>query len=119
MINCIADSEQPFWSIELANDSTGTQHQFSSREDLLNDHGVYELPQIETPGMSPTLRLFINDTIGNKSIVNYSTVTTSISTTLFTIGKYRDYYFLLLFHKLLIQLMNRPNSSFSGSIDNL
>ena len=46
MINCIADGEQSFWSIELANDSTDTQHQFSSRQDLLNDHGVYELPQI-------------------------------------------------------------------------
>ena len=90
MINCIADGEQSFWSIELANDSTDTQYQFSSRQDLLNDHGVYELPLIETPGMPPTLRLLINDTTGNNQTKIHCYGTTSISTTLFTIGKYRD-----------------------------
>ena len=92
MINCIADGEQSFWSIELANNSTDTQYQFNVRQDLLNDHGVYELPLIETPGMPPTLRLLINDTTGNNQtkIHCYSYSATSISTTLFTIGKYRD-----------------------------
>ena len=89
MINCIlADGEQPFWSIKLANDSTGTQHQFSSKEEILNAHGVYELPQIETSGMPDTLGLLINDTTVNNQTEIYCTgETTSIHTTLFLIGK--------------------------------
>ena len=87
MINCIADGEQSFWSIELANDLIDTQHQFSSRQDLLNDHGVYELPQIETPGMLPILRLLINDTTGNNQTKIHCYSATLISTTLFTNGK--------------------------------
>ena len=88
IINCIADGEKPFWSIELANDSTSTQHQFSTRQSILNAHGVYELPQIETPGMPPSLRLLINDTeVNNQTEIHCTGETTSISSTLFIIGK--------------------------------
>jgi hypothetical protein len=65
IITCAAVDEHAFWSIDLANDSVSTQYQFGNREEILNAHGVYELPQIETPGMPPTLRLMINDTTGN------------------------------------------------------
>ena len=59
IINCTAKgAENPIWSIDLANDSVSTQYQFSSRQHILNAHGVYELPRIETPGMPLTLRLY-------------------------------------------------------------
>ena len=47
-----------YWLIVLANDAHQTQRQFSERggqTDLLNDRGVYELPQ----------GLLVNDTSGN------------------------------------------------------
>ena len=90
IINCTADSEHAFWSIDLANDSVSSQHQFSSREDILNDHGVYELPQIETPGMPPTLRLIINDTTANNQTEILCTGgNKTIHTTLFLIGMHK------------------------------
>ena len=63
LINCTANF--PVWSIDLVNDSSTVQDQFNSRSAKLNAHGLYELPQIETPGMPPTLRLLINDTARN------------------------------------------------------
>ena len=32
---------------------------------MLNENGVYELPELKYSGQSPTLRLLINDTSGN------------------------------------------------------
>ena len=55
-----ADSDPPVWAIDLAADSSVNSHlQFGSRKGRLNDHGVYELPRLETP---LTLRLLINNT---------------------------------------------------------
>ena len=65
IINCTTGDDTPFWTIDLANDSTDTQYQFSSRNDILKAHGVYELPRIKTSGMPPTLGLLINDTAIN------------------------------------------------------
>ena len=93
IINCTADAygELPFWSIDLANDSVSTQHQFSTRQDLLNAHGVYELPWIETPGMPSTLRLLMNDTeVNNQTEIFCTRENTSLQTTVFVIGKYHD-----------------------------
>jgi hypothetical protein len=87
IINCTAVGEHAFWSIDLANDSVSTQYQFSNREEILNDHGVYELPRIETPGMPATLRLMINDTAGNNQTEILCTDgNNSIRTILFLIG---------------------------------
>ena len=91
VINCTADGQQPFWSIDLANDSVSTQHQFSTRRELLNAHGVYELPQIEIPGMPSTLRLLINDTeVNNQTEILCNGENKSIHTTLFIISKCHD-----------------------------
>ena len=93
IINCTADAygEQPFWSIDLANDSVSTQHQFSTRQDLLNAHGVYELPQIEASGMLSTVRILINDTeVNNQTKIICTTENKSIQTTLFIIRKCHD-----------------------------
>ena len=60
-----------FWSIDPAGDQLMTQFQFAIRGEVLNDHGLYELPRIETPGMPPTLRLLINDTeVNNQTVIN-------------------------------------------------
>ena len=66
-------------------------HNISSiayKEEILNAHGVYELPQIETLGMPDTLGLLINDTaVNNQAEIHCTGETISIHTTLFTIGK--------------------------------
>ena len=71
-INCKAKGAENFvWSIDLGNDSVSTQHQFGSRQHILNAHGVYELTWIETPGTPLTLRLLINDTtLNNQNNLN-------------------------------------------------
>ena len=69
-IRCTAGerSYSPFWLIDQANDTKRYFLQFiRNQEGQLNAHNVYQLPQIETPGMPPTLRLLINDTIGLSS----------------------------------------------------
>ena len=66
LINCTrSSSNSPLWSIDLASDENPAQLQFKLRAKILNEHGVYELPTIEIPGMPSTLRLLINDTAGN------------------------------------------------------
>ena len=75
-------AENPIWSIDLANDSVSTQ------QHILNAHGVYELPRIETPGMPPTLRLLINDTaLNNQTEIFCTGESTSNHSTLFILGK--------------------------------
>ena len=67
-INCTAGerSYSPSWLIDLANDTKRSSLQFNpNQEEQLNTHSVYQLPQIETPGMPLTLRLLINDTLRN------------------------------------------------------
>ena len=71
-INCTAavgTANQPFWAIDPAADSESTTPlHFATRKGQLNAHGVYELPQIETP---LTLRLLINNTaINNQTEIN-------------------------------------------------
>ena len=87
IINCRAKgAENPIWSIDLANDSVSTQYQFSSRQHILNAHGVYELPQIEMP---LTLRLLINDTALNNQTEIFCTGESTLNhSTLFILGKY-------------------------------
>ena len=91
IITCTADGhgEQPFWSVGLANESVSTHHQFSTRQGLLNAHGVYELPPIETQGIPHTLRLLINNTdVNNQTEILCTGHDKSIHTTLFIISKY-------------------------------
>ena len=90
-INCTAGdrSYRPFWLIDLANDTKSFSLQFN-QEEQLNAHGVYQLPKIETPGMPPTLRLLINDTLRNnqtKIQCDQSATTPESTTVLFVLGK--------------------------------
>ena len=84
-IICKTDSMNPFWSINLANDSLRTTSlQFSTRGEQLNEHGLYEL---ETPGMPTVLTLLINDTArNNQTVIDCSGDRTSFETTLFVLG---------------------------------
>ena len=92
-INCTAGerSYSPSWLIDLANDTKRSFLQFSNlnQKEQLNAHSVYQLPQIETPGMPPTLRLLINDTIQNNQtrIQCDRSETSESTTTLFVVGK--------------------------------
>ena len=92
-INCTLNSSQsPYWSIGLVNDAHATHRQFSDngrQTDLLNDHGVYELPESEYPGQSPTLGLLINDTSENNgTVVNcLSENNEALRTSIFVYGK--------------------------------
>ena len=86
-MNCTTGSATPFWSINLAEDAVPTPLQFATRGTELNAHGLYELPQIETPGMPPTLRLLINDTARNNQTDIYcSNDGNTFTTTLFVFG---------------------------------
>ena len=61
-MNCtIMEDADPFWTVNLAADRVDADLQFSNRENVLNEHGVYAPPQIEMMGR-PILRLLINDT---------------------------------------------------------
>ena len=85
-------SYTPFWSIDLANDTKSSFLQFTDRnnqEEQINSQSVYQLPQIETLGMPPTLRLLINDTVrNNQTMIQCDRSATTVSTTtLFVIGK--------------------------------
>ena len=90
-INCTADdaSYNPFWLIDLANDTKDFPLQFSHQEEQLNAHGVYQLPPIETPGMPTTLRLLINNTQRNNQTEIHcdQSETTGSTTVLFALGK--------------------------------
>ena len=90
-IECTAGerSYSPFWLIDLANDVKIFPLQFINQEEQLNAHGVYQLPQIVTPGMPPTLRLLINDTIRNNQtrIQCDRSETSESTTTLLVVGK--------------------------------
>ena len=77
------------WSIDLASDGLSTQQEFSTRRELLNQHGVYELPRIESAGMPPTLRLLINDTASNNgTVIDCMGDDVAVRTTVFVHGKY-------------------------------
>ena len=87
-MNCTL-TDSPFWSIDLAEDAVTVPLPFAARSSLLNAHGLYELPQIETPGMPPTLRLLINDTArNNQTKITCTGTRESIETTLFIYGMF-------------------------------
>ena len=89
-MNCTVKSTSLFfWSINLANDSLSVQFQFGTGRSVLNAHGVYELPQSEISEETTILRLLINDTARNNGTVIHCTrtVSDSIATTLFVLGK--------------------------------
>ena len=75
---------RPFWSADLAGDSSSVQFRAGDRQ--FNDNGLYELPAEGTP---PTLRLFINDTTRNNQTVVYCHRGDSmeLSSTLFVYGE--------------------------------
>ena len=87
-INCTAavgTADPPFWSIDLATDSSTTRLQFTNRKRQLNAHGVYELPRIETPLI---LRLLINDTaINNQTEIACDSGPGTITTILYVFGE--------------------------------
>ena len=62
-INCTANSGQsPLWSIRLTDSSDNFLHfPFPASQDLLNNHGFYEIPQDD----SEIIRLIVNSTQDN------------------------------------------------------
>jgi hypothetical protein len=80
-------SYSPYWLIDLANDTKSFPLQFN-QEKQLNSHNVYQLHRWETPGMPPTLRLLMNDTVRNNGtkIQCDRSETSESTTTLYVIG---------------------------------
>ena len=80
-------SDPPVWAIDLAADSSvNSPLQFSTRKRRLNAHGVYELPQIQTP---LTLRLLINNTaMNNQTKIQCERGAQSITTVLHVFGEF-------------------------------
>ena len=117
LIICKTDSMNPFWSINLANDSLRmTSLQFSSRGEQLNEHGLYEL---ETPGMPTVLTLLINDTArNNQTVIDCSGDRTSFETTLFVLGMSHTLVSLLQVLIAALIVVIRANSIHLGSFRN-
>ena len=93
ILSCTATENvsSPFWAIDLSSDTVSTELQFSDdggQRDQLNSHGVYELPG--DTGMPLTLRLLINDTVGNNQTkIKCTGITVAIeATTLFIYGRF-------------------------------
>ena len=113
-INCTAavgTADPPFWAIDLAADSSATRLQFVTRKGLLNAHGVYELPRIETP---LTLRLLINDTaINNQTEINCESGRGTITTILYVFGEleYKLNGLLPIMHLVTSQLCKSSRSN--------
>ena len=102
-INCTArdGSYRPFWLIDLSNDTKDFPLRFADQQELFNARGVYQLPQIETPGMPTTVRLLINDTQRNNQTDIHcdQSETTGSTTTLFVLGnQYGTIITLILFN---------------------
>ena len=78
--------DPPVWAIDLAADSSvNSPLQFGTRKRRLNDHGVYELPQIAAP---LTLRLLINNTAINNQTEIQCERGESITTVLHVFGEF-------------------------------
>ena len=89
-INCkLEENVEPFWAIDLAEDTLPMSAlQFSNRRVVLNEYGVFELPALESPGQPPTLRLLVNDTErNNQTLIDCVGVRESRQTTLFVYGR--------------------------------
>ena len=86
-LNCTSH-ERRSWLIDLRQNSTaGIPLSFDLIQEQLNAHGVFELPQIDAPGMPSTLRLLINDTArNNQTLIRCQGATTFSTTTLFVLG---------------------------------
>ena len=69
-INCTTDSNNSFWSIDLAEDGLETPLQFATRREALNNEGVYDIEVSGGTTVPPTLRLLINNTeLNNQTVI--------------------------------------------------
>ena len=88
-INCALESQvMPFWAINVADFNSDLQ--FATQGELLHNRGLYELPPIDTPGMSLVLTLLINDTeVNNNTVIKCSSLIVGVrqmQTTLYLYG---------------------------------
>ena len=83
-IHCTENSDflLNIWSVDLGSDTSGIQYRGGDRQ--LRDHGIYELPPLNSSGMPSVLRLLINDTDVNNQTQIFCNMH---STTLLVYGK--------------------------------
>ena len=87
-INCTTDSNNPFWSINPAEDELDTPLQFATRGEDLNNEGLYDI-KVSGGTVPPTLRLLINDTeVNNQTVIECVGRTVTNRTVIFLYGKY-------------------------------
>ena len=102
-IDCIMDNSHSFWAINLGGDDFDIFLQFSTNygKENLNNHGVYELPPMETSGMPSALKLLINNTdINNRTIIQCFDGNKLHKTTLYLYSKLYHHYLKLQCHAL-------------------
>ena len=64
-VNCTAETSQnPGWTIQLPGRSGTLQYTFEESIRTLNDHGFYQLPDIDLGMTMKTIQLFINSILG-------------------------------------------------------
>ena len=90
-INCTTDSNNPFWSINPAEDELDTFLQFFTRGEVLNDEGLYDI-EVSGGTVPPTLRLLINDTeVNNQTKIECIGRAVTNTTVIFLYGKLMSY----------------------------
>ena len=86
-INCTTDSNNPFWSINPAEDELDRFLQFPTRGEDLNNEGVYDIGVAEGT-VPPTLRLLINDTeMNNQTVIECVGRAVTNTTVIFLYGE--------------------------------
>ena len=90
-INCTTDSNNPFWSIDPAEDELDSFLQFATRSEELNNEGLYDIA-VSGGTVPPTLRLLINDTeVNNQTVIECVGKTVTNRTVIFLYGKLMQY----------------------------
>ena len=86
-INCTTDSNNPFWSIDPADDELETPLQFATRGEALNNEGLYDI-EVLGGTVPPTLRLLINNTeLNNQTVIECVGERVNLRTVIFLYGK--------------------------------
>ena len=91
-INCTAESSQnPGWTIQLPGRSGTLQFAFPASIRTLNDHGFYQLPEVDLGMTMKIIQLLINSTMGiNGTVIrcdNIGTAALIAQTKFFVYGK--------------------------------
>ena len=92
-MNCTAlnETRPPIWAIDIASDAVMLPLQFTSEDEDLNAHGLFQIEEPGTP--STTVRLLINNTAANnQTVINCNRRGALATTTIFVFSRSLFWY---------------------------